>query len=434
MGPHEYYRNVFDKMKDCFRHSGYVIATGSELGLDSVFPNLARPTDALHHLAVDRALQIHLPVVGYRSRSILMPLDFEVFLEHENHKLYEDRHSQRQLFDQVLPMIGFVEDFLRTRGIPYLLDYTPSGGHILFQNLLGSRATEELRKIGYVEDDLAKACNYIDPHDIRRHQGTSIEAAAVFSGIGKLAEYLSLVTMKAFRDNESKGMFPVTIADSHERCVNFDNSWCEGSPFMRSIRSPFSLHKKNQEKYGFDSHPPLVDVIGTCFDGKRAHGMEDIDYILDCMWNLENASGHALEFSGGIPCSNDSLIDFVAEYRASDLYAYHQEFEKQDDLPKKEAIEKARGECRISDSTRDILWNPNPSALQPKKILCMVDDLLINANWPAKHIANVLRDLYQEPVFGWTQDFFKYPSEEKANYWARVYGAVALCKAGRLYI
>jgi len=38
---------------------------------------------------------------------------------------------------------------------------------------------------------------------------------------------------------------------------------------MRSIRSPFSLHKKNQEKYMKYHQPPLVDVIGTYFDGQE---------------------------------------------------------------------------------------------------------------------------------------------------------------------
>ncbi len=435
MDAHQYYQSVIEQMKNCFALSHYVIATGRELtgsGLDPIFPALVEPVSSLPHLSVQRALQVHIPVVGERSQSVLMPLDFEIFLENENHKLYVDQKTQRQLFDQILPLIRFVEDFLRTRGLPYLLDYTPSGIHVLFQNLFSQRATEEVRKIGFVEEDLVKACTYIDQQDIRRWYGVSLEAAAVFSGLGKLAEYLSLVTMKAFQDNEAKGMLPVTIADSCERCVNFDNSWSEGSPFMRSIRSPFSLHKKNQEKYGFEQHPPLVDVIGTCFDGEKIQETDDIDFILDCMWSLEKAAEHAQNFTGDIPCSNETLIDLVREYRASDLYRFHQEFESQEDLPKGIAVERAKREERISDWTRDIICHPNPSALQPKKMVKMVHDFLINADWKAKHIANVLRDLYQNPTFGWTQDFFKYPSEEKANYWARTYSAVAFLKTGKV--
>ncbi len=71
---------------------------------------------------------------------------------------------------------------------PYLLDYTPSGGHILFQNILGYRATKELMNIGYLENDLIKACNFIDKNDIRRQFGVSLDAARIFSGLGKSAE------------------------------------------------------------------------------------------------------------------------------------------------------------------------------------------------------------------------------------------------------
>jgi hypothetical protein len=435
MDARQYYQRVIDRMRNCFKLTHYIVATGRELsgeGLDPIFPALAEPTESLPCLTVDRALQVHIPVVGKRSQSVLMPLDLQIFLENENHLLYQDKASQRQLFGQILPVIEFVEDFLCTRGLPYLLDYTPSGVHILFQNLLGQRPAEEVGKIGFVEEDLKKACTYIDPRDIRRWFGVSMEAAFVFSGLGKLAEYISLVTMKAFQENESKGMLPVTISDSYERCINFDNSWNEGSPFMRSIRSPFSLHKKNQEKYGFFHQPPLVDVIGRIFDGEKTQQADGIDYILDCMWDLEKAVEHAQNFSGDIPCSNDRLIDLVREYQASDLHQFHQEFDKQKELPKGMAVQRAKKEKKISERTRDMIYHPNPSALQPKKMIGMIHDFLINAGWNAKYIANVLRDLYQDPAFGWTQDFFKYPSEEKANYWARTYSGLALWKTGKL--
>jgi hypothetical protein len=55
---------------------------------------------------------------------------------------------------------------------------------------LGYRATEELKKIGFLEEDLIKACNYIDPNDIRRWYGVLLDAARVFSGLSKIAEYI----------------------------------------------------------------------------------------------------------------------------------------------------------------------------------------------------------------------------------------------------
>ncbi|MBW2407131.1 MAG: hypothetical protein JRF17_07155 [Deltaproteobacteria bacterium] len=437
MNAHEYYHRVIDRLKNCFQLSHYVVATGNELvaeGSDPAFPAASEPIDRLEPLTLQRALQVHIPLIGKRSQSVLMPIDFEIFLGEENHLLYEEKVTQRKLFDQVMPVIHFLENLFRSRGMPYILDYTPSGAHILFQNLLGYLATEELRKIGFLEEDLIKACTYIDHGDIRRKYGISLDAARVFSGLGKIAEYIALLTMEAFKENASEGLFPITISDSDDRCLNFDNSWSEGSPFMRSIRSPFSLHKKNQEKYGKYHDPPLVDVIGTYFDGNTANEETNVDVIIDCMWDLEKAACHAQRFSGFIPCSNETLIDFIREYKSSDLYLFHQDFDSEKDIPRGFALEAAKKEENIPDWTRQILFFPNPSALQPKKMIGLVFDFLIYAHWKPKHIANILRDIYQNPSFNWTQDFFKYPAEEKANFWARTYSVLALWKTGKLHI
>lgn len=433
--PQDYYNQVFDRLNNCFEHYDFFIATGVELeadGCDPAFPAIAAPLEHLAHYTLERALQIHLPIIGERSRSVLMPIDFEIFLGDENYQLYSEKKIQKKYFDHIIPVANFIEQIFRSRGLPYLLDYTPSGGHFLFQNQLGELPAQALAEIGYLEDDLIKACNYVDPQDLRRKFGVDLDAARAFSGLGKLTEYIALLTMNAFRDNEEKGHFPVTISDSADRCINLDNTWNEGSPFMRSIRSPFSLHKKNQEKYGNYHQPPLVDVIGAVFNGRDVEQEKDMDHLLDCMWDLKLAAAHAQNATGIIPCSNGTLIDFIREYQKSDLYAFHQEFDGETDMPRGEALKNAKNEPNIPDWARNILYYPNPSALQPKNLIGFVHDFYIHASWRPRHIANILRDLYQDPAHGWTQDFFKYPAEEKANYWARVYSAVALWRTGNL--
>lgn len=437
MNAQEYYSHVLNKIEHCFRYSHYIVATGNELvaeGYDAAFPALAAPVEKLAELTLERGLQIHIPLIGRDSLSVLMPLDFEIFLGDDNFRLYTDLKSQRHYFKQIIPVTRYIEQVLISKGMPYLLDFTPSGGHILFQTLLESPAAQELKKIGYLEGDLVTACNYIDPGDIRRINGISLDSARVFSALGKLAEYIAMLTMQAFADNEAMGLYPVTISDSVEHCINFDNTWNEGSPFMRSIRSPLSLHKKNIEKYAQHEYGPLVDVIGTVFDGIHLDQESDLDYLIECMWDLEKALRHAERFSGDIPCADDSLLGLLDEYMASDLYAFHLEFESQTEYARGAALEAARREEKIPDWCRNILAFPNPAALQPDKLIGFVYDFLIHGGWKPKHIANILRDLYQNPSYGWTQDFYKYPSEEKANFWARAYSAIALWKTGELKI
>lgn len=433
--PQEYYSKVQDKIKNSFAYSHYVIAAGRDLLADGWDPNFlvaVEPVDQLAKFTLVKGMQVHIPVVGEKSQSVLMPMDIEVFLLGENHQLYTDKESQRYWLKQCVPVCRYVEHYFRQRGMPYLLDYTPSGAHFLWQNPMNTSATKEIEKIGYLEEDLIKACQYIDKNDIKRWWGVSLEAARVFSGLGKLAEYLSLITIEAFKENAIKGKLPVTISDSIDRCINFDNSWAEGSPFMRSIRSPFSLHKKNHDLYRVFQQPPLVDVVGGYYDGENLIEERDVDRIIDCMWDLEKTAEYSQRFSGIIPESNDNLIDFVQEYKQSPLFEFHNDFESTEDLPRSEALERAKMDPHITDFVKHILYFPNPMALQPKNMMGFVYDLLIYSQWPPKHIANILRDLYIDPKYNWNIDFFKYPAEEKANFWARTFSALTLWKTKKL--
>ncbi len=435
MTPQQYYERVIRQLHNSFAGCHYVVAAGRELladGWDPDFLVAVEPVDQLAKFTTGKGMQVHLPVVGHQSDSVLMPIDVEVFLLDENHKLYTDKDAQHYWLGQTVEVIGWLERALRDRGIPYLLDYTPSGAHILWRNLMEHRATAEVEAIGQLEDDLIRACQYVDPQDIKRWWGISLPAARVFSGLGRLVEYLSLLAIDAFECNEQQGRLPVTISDSIDRCINLDNSWCEGSPFMRSIRSPFSLHKKNQEKHGMMHHPPLVDVVGTVFDGVSAHGGLSLDAVVDCMWDLDRAVEHAQQFSGLIPSSNDNLIDLVNDYRRSPLFEFHQQFDRTADLPRTQALIRAQQDPNTSGQVRRVLAKPNPLALQPKNMLRLVRDLLGEARWQPKHIANVLRDLYIDPSHDWTIDFFKYPAEQKANFWVRTFSALVKMQTGQL--
>ena len=103
MNAQKYYHRVIDRLKHCFQLSHYVVANGNELvaeGYDAAFPAAAEPIDRLEPLTRERALQGHIPLIGERSQSVLMPIDFEIFLAEENHALYEDKAAQRKLFYQ----------------------------------------------------------------------------------------------------------------------------------------------------------------------------------------------------------------------------------------------------------------------------------------------------------------------------------------------
>jgi len=353
-------------------------------------------------------------------------MDFEIFLGEEQCQLYTDKETQKELFKQTMPVIDYIKKIFVDRKIPFLLDYTPSGGHLLFHVDVDSKAGKALQSIGAIEQGMLEAGH--------KH-GITEKAMLTFSGITRMAEFVAMKTVVAFHDNVAQGKLQVTISDSAEKCINIDNSWCEGAPHIRSIRSPFSLHKKNQEKYKRYDEPPLVDVIGGYFDGKKFHHEADVDTVIDCMWDLEIASKWAHNFDGSIPVANDSLVKLVEEYKKSGLFSYHQDFDSTPDIPVGKALEYARGERKIPAWTKNILYNPNPMTVQPINMIGFIYDFVIHAKWRPKHVANILRDIYLEGSFAWTQDFVdSSPADEKANFWVRTFGATAYWQNGQLKI
>ena len=66
--------------------------------------------------------------------------------------------------------------------------------------------------------------------------------------------------------------------------------------------------------------------------------------------------------------------------------------------------------------------------------MIMVDSYSKYSHIGRNLFAYILRDIHQNPSFNWIQDFLKFPAEEKANFWARTYSAVALWNNDRLRI
>ena len=433
----DYYKAVFPQLQNCYSQTDYFISNEKtlieEYGADPAFPTATFETEKdLYHITAERGFQVHLPVLG--KDTVLAPMDYEIFLTKDQRRLFYSRDSHRYYFKGIWPVLNFIKDIFISRGMPFMLDYTAAGGHILFYNPVHQNSSKALASIGFLEEGLIENCKVKDRSDLRRRHRTRFRAARVFSGITRISEYIALLTMKEFRNNMVRGRLPVTVSDAIDNCINIDNSWAEGSPTFRCIRSPFSLHKKNWEKYGM-AKSPLVDVIGIVFNGKEVVGYNDMDFILDCMWDLGKAADYAKTFTGYIPNSNDTLVDFIEEYKRSDLYHFHQDFDNTPDIELGMAIQYAKEVQGLSDVTRWMLHWPNPMCLQPINLVNFIKEFVINFNWKPKHVANILRDVYANHEHGWTQDFDDaYPSDEKANFWTRTYTAMAYIENGRIRI
>ena len=160
MEPREYYKTVLEKLKKCFEHSGCAIAIEQELineGYSKDFPKMITSKENIDYLTVERGFQIHLPIVGQDCQTVLCPMDFEIFLGEEQCQLYSDKETQKLLFKQTVPVIDYIKKIFVDRKVPFLLDYTPSGGHLLFNVDVDSNAGKALQSIGVVEQGMLEA-------------------------------------------------------------------------------------------------------------------------------------------------------------------------------------------------------------------------------------------------------------------------------------
>jgi len=423
----EYYRTVFDKLQKGFQFNHYVLAYGNDLRLrelaqgrtprlETALPLTVEPISNLWDLTSNWGLEVFIPVVGHNSCAVLSSLDYEIYLDNPN-RLYADQGSQSHYFNHYIgPVTDFVAGKLEEYKIPYAVDLTPSGGHFLFWVREGTEEWRQLVAVGSLEDDLKKSYDYFDSGDLKRNPKLKLEAGYVYSALGRLWEYVSRLAVRDVRVGEKE--LPLTLSDHENKSVNLDITAYGDPAYMRIMRAPFSVHKK-RVRY-VSGADPLTDVMLWYYDGESKIGEKDFNHLISCMWDLEKASKHAEHFSGYIPCANANLVKLIDEYKNSKLYAFHHDFDQTPDLGRQEAFLRAREDSQLNDKTKSMLEHPNPRTKDPKALVKFIADLT-ERGWHPKHIGNLIADLYEQPQHHWLDNWLKYPSRTRGNFWARVY-------------
>lgn len=451
----EYYQSVWPVLRNSFRgHARFFIAThkpdllarGWNPYTHPLVEVLELPEDLdkdnpLQERSCQRGYEVFLPIVGRNNDTLLAPFDYEVFLEGQNHKIYTEKEFQQEiLLHHIKPLSDILEKLCMANHLPYLLDYTPSGFHQLFLLRRGTRAWDALVAIGCLEGEMERFIATVDADDVKRKVPVDREIALAFSGLGKIADYLSLQLVQLY--NAAALTLPATVCDSAPQCINIDQSWAGDSAIMRCLRSPASAHRKNNDKYGL-SRDPLVDVIYSQFDGhirtslnrltlrveKASPAETDLAAIIAAMWDVEQASRISSRYSGSIPEATDALADFVERYKQSPLYLFHQDFEHKENLRPGEGLYRFFHDPRLSMDVHNMLYQPVPTFLQPMSLRRFVKNCL-EAGWHPKHIGNGIHDIYVQNPFPFP--FHKYPPETKANFYARIFSALALIEQGNM--
>lgn len=433
--PSEYYERVFSRLARGFEDAHFVLGYGPELTSRGWDPKgllvTVEPTDNLWDLAVGMGLEVFLPVMNSRARSVLVPFDFEVFLGRENHRIYHDIAFQKFCFEEVIwPAARFIEELLAKWHIHYVLDLTPSGGHFLFRIHEDDPSYQAMEAIGWLEPEVSEAYQKHDPSDLKRDPAPGFRAGSAFSGISRLSTYIGFLVLERFKELP----YPITIGDTHDHALNMDLSWASDPGYMRIIRAPFSLHKKNIHRY-HRGHRPLVDVMATYKDGHHEIRYDNVSHMVDLMWDLEAAADHAHAFTGHIPIAGKGLARFAKErYQPSDFARYLANFDLEPALAPGEALHRFTHDPRPHAEARRAVAYPYPALLQPKVLKRFVAEMVLRCRWSAKHVGDLILDCYNDPSYPWGVNWAKYIPRTRAYFWARTYAAQALYEHGELAI
>ena len=426
-------------MKKAFGKSNWVLGSGTELIRLGWQPDdlmvIVESIKKLEWFTKELNLEVYLPIFGYGGESVLFAKDAEISLSNPSY-LYHNVGSQLHFFRKhISPVILYETDLLEKHGVAHMIDLTPSGWHVLFRVRKGTNAFNRIASIGHLEEDLKEKYKKTDFQDLKRNPAPGVDAGLVFSGMGRLKEYMAF---KALVHAERYEDIPITISDSEEKCVNEDITDTGDPGYMRIMRSPFSLHKKRR-RYITGSHS-LQDIIMRVYNGKGDSTnnvfIEDMDYLLNCMWNKEMAVEHSISFSGEVPEPDDESINsFVDEYESSELFTFHQNFDARPRLEDWEAFIRAKYDKRLDSKTHNFVKYPCPRALEPPALQKFVGDLLENG-WHPKDIGCLIDDFYhlkfdndmKEVDWGALDNEHKYSKITRANFWARTYSVVHMLK------
>jgi hypothetical protein len=424
-------------MQNAFSTSHFVLGYGRELIQRGWDPNgllvTVEPKANLEALTVEQGLDVFVPVMNSSKGAlfdnetaeidnIIMPFDFEIYVN-DYFKLYNPTAQKYYFNRDVIPVASFLLDFFNSFGIPHILDWTPSGGHILTKVVKGTSSWNNLKNTGYVNNRTFGAYNYLDYSDLKRNPAVGIEAASVFHGLCFIAEYIGIETLKKFGSTNR-----VTFWDNQQKSgLSIDISWTACSGFMRIIRSPFSAHKKISQRYGI-SNDILIDVMGRYFDGSNdvyhEHLGFNIEKIIDLMWDFESAVDYSYNFTGYIPEVTYQFDRLIQDFLNADLHELYNFCYTKPDIDIDYLIRHVKTDPRLNWKTVNMLEYPHSRMLDPNAVKKFIGDLIFNDYHPG-NIMDIIDYCYNLP-FDWGRDNLKDPPVIKAEAFVRHFTAVNL--------
>ncbi|MCX6338748.1 MAG: hypothetical protein NTX71_02370 [Candidatus Aureabacteria bacterium] len=330
--------------------------------------------------------------------------------------------NQLAHFELMEPTYRVIEGLHRRYDVRHLTDTTSSGYHFVSQIPFSSRVHAKLEAIGHPEKSLLQKYATVPGGDNKRRRPLPERDAKGYSGIGRLMEFLC---HRVIRETRKKSPIPVSISDASaghsergREGMNLDITQYADPLYMRDIRTSFSTHQKHKVYVGLVGQETArkLPVYATVPRDRLSPGA-----LFEIRSDLGRAAEYAAHTSSVIPDAAQGWERVIDDYRASPLYAFHQDFDSvEHDPPWKWPQTYRKLDLKsIPPCAANPIRNANPGLLVPTSIqtVCRV---LFSYGWHPKHIGGLIRSHYEQPQ-DWGVNWWKYHAETRANFWARVY-------------
>lgn len=357
------------------------------------------------------------------SRRLLVHLDMEYVNFDSPIEAFVNPY---RAFAMQQPVVEVIEERLLQWGIVPLHLITGQGHHFVWSIDLGSRTERALADLAPVESWMWQAYDRTRPYI---PVGASRDVIESFNGLGLVMEFLANEVRKCAA---SRASIPVdTTAVTAGPCeagrpreiVSLDISEYGDPIHTRAIRMPFSRYLKPRRSW-ISGYFQAADDIPEMFV-LPLHEM-DVYQALETRCRPDLVTSLAKRASVRIPDQGPGMDRLIADYLASPLRSFHEQFHRQD---------YGTGEIwaggNLSDveffppCVRHVVQNPNDWLLKPAGIQMVVRTLLA-IGWQPRSIAEYIRSRLCEPGFGWGDMWRQYDPGLRSYFYTRLFaGQVA---------
>lgn len=334
----------------------------------------------------------------------------------------------QRCFELQQPVVKVIESLLLEWGIQPLHLITGQGHHFVWRIGRGSEVAGRLGKLCPAPELIAPCMERV-PARFRGTIGAGDQA--VFAALSLLIEYVAHRIQQAAAPltQVPVGLTAVHVgpaASGRREMISIDISEYGDPLHTRVIRMPFTNYRK----------PWMTGLVGDLGIAEfRSIPLHEMDFPQALQ--IRQAEAEVLDLARRacvrIPQQEEGTRRLLEEYQVSSLRRFHEDFySAQHDA--RERWPHTYGRTPLAGlpvCIRHLLEFPNDLLLKPAGMQ-MVTRALLAEGWHPRHIAGLICSKFENPAFGWGNDWSDYEAATRADFYTRLFAGLYLTGLDRL--